>query len=114
MFGYTNSATRYQERRILTKFRIFTYFVITVKITRRTQNIVTMYYTLCIPPPCKLNFTARGAPKEGGGGRAAAPTKPPKTEIQKTEIFKISDVLPDFPFSRNQPLKSAHDCTLEF
>jgi hypothetical protein len=53
----------------------------------------------------------RGAPKGGGGCRASAPPKPLKTEIKKKDFvaIMISEFLRDFPFSRNQPLKSADD-----
>jgi hypothetical protein len=54
---------------------------------------------------------------QGGGGsrRAAAPShtpKRPKRKFKKNIDFvdiMISKVLRDFPFSRNQPLKSADD-----
>jgi hypothetical protein len=48
----------------------------------------------------------------GGGGCRAAARQTPKTEILKKTDFvdiMISKVLRDFPFSRNQPLKSADD-----
>jgi hypothetical protein len=57
----------------------------------------------------KENFVLnRGAPN--GGCRAAAPT-PPKPKFKKRDFVDIviSSVLRDFPFSRNQPLKSADD-----
>jgi hypothetical protein len=40
------------------------------------------------------------------------PPRPPKTEIKKKTAFvdiMISEVLRDFPFSQNQPPKSADD-----
>jgi hypothetical protein len=47
-----------------------------------------------------------------GGAAALKPPKMPKTEIKKKTDFvdiMISKVLRDFPFGRNQPLKSADD-----
>ena len=54
---------------------------------------------------------------QGGGCRAVAPLKAPKLKLKKNTDFvdiTISKVLRDLPFSRNQPLKSADDSTLEF
>jgi hypothetical protein len=48
----------------------------------------------------------------GGGCRAAAPPQNHlKTKLKNTGFvdIMISKVLRDFPFSRNQPLKSADD-----
>jgi hypothetical protein len=44
-------------------------------------------------------------------GEEAAGLQTPKTEISKTHFVDIipSKALRDFPFSRNQPLKSADD-----
>jgi hypothetical protein len=50
---------------------------------------------------------------KGGGGGGLAGCSPPQTtqklKIKKTDLVDImvSKVLCDFPFSRNQPLKSA-------
>jgi hypothetical protein len=52
-----------------------------------------------------------------GGGEVAARQHPPKSKLKKKTDFvdiTISKVLRDLPFSRNQPLKSADDCTSEF
>jgi hypothetical protein len=52
---------------------------------------------------------------QGGKGclAAAPPPNPPKPKFEKKKktnfIAMISKVLCDFPFSRNQPLKSADD-----
>jgi hypothetical protein len=56
-----------------------------------------------------LQFQSRAHRR--GGCRAAAPTKSPKPEFKKKDFvdIMISKVLRDFPFSRNQPLKSAGD-----
>jgi hypothetical protein len=53
----------------------------------------------------------KGAPKGVGGCRAAAPQKPQNWNLKYTDFVDtmISRVLRDFPFSRNQPLKSADD-----
>jgi hypothetical protein len=55
--------------------------------------------------------TSKGAPKRGC--RAAAPpppNKPAKPKLKKKFVdIMISDVLCDFPFSQDQPLKSADD-----
>jgi hypothetical protein len=56
-------------------------------------------------------FSFKGAARGGGGCQPADP-QTPKTEIQKDAGFvdiMISDLFRDFPFSRNQPLKSADD-----
>jgi hypothetical protein len=56
--------------------------------------------------------TDRGIPKGGGlPGCRPPPTKGPRTEIKKNLVdIVISNVLRDFTFSRNQPLKSADGC----
>jgi hypothetical protein len=54
----------------------------------------------------------KGSPKEGGGGcRAAPPPNPQNRNLKNTGFVDImtSQVLCDFPFSRNQPQKSADD-----
>ena len=59
----------------------------------------------------------QGSTQAGGGCRAAAPPKTPQNRNLKSTDFVdiiISKVLRDFPFSRNQPLTSADDSTLEF
>jgi hypothetical protein len=53
-----------------------------------------------------------GRKRRGGGCcMAAAPRNPPKPKFQKHRRFGFCSikVLRDFPFSRNQPLKSADD-----
>jgi hypothetical protein len=47
----------------------------------------------------------------GGGCWAATPSNTPKPKFKKTHSVAsmISKFLRDFPFSRNQPLKSADD-----
>jgi hypothetical protein len=51
-----------------------------------------------------------GAHKKGGS-RVPAPEKPRKRNLKDIDFvdIMISKVLHDFPFSRNQPLKSADD-----
>jgi hypothetical protein len=61
-----------------------------------------------------FNMASRwGAPKEGGGGcRTAVPLQTLQNRNLENTYFAgymISKVLHDFPFSRNQPLKSADD-----
>jgi hypothetical protein len=59
---------------------------------------------------------SRTHPRGGGGGLpGCSPPKPPKIK-KKTDFvdIMISKVLREFPVSRNQPLKSADDSTLEF
>jgi hypothetical protein len=54
----------------------------------------------------------QGRTQEGGGCRAAAPPKRPQNRnLKKKDLVDIilTKVLRDFPFSRNQPLKSADD-----
>jgi hypothetical protein len=54
---------------------------------------------------------------EHPSGRGWGAETPPKTEIKKNTDFvhiTISKFLFDLPFSRNQPLKSTDDSTLEF
>jgi hypothetical protein len=57
-----------------------------------------------------------GAHTGGGGYRAANPLQTHQNRNLKNTDFVdiISKLLRDLPFSRNQPLKSADDCTLEF
>jgi hypothetical protein len=63
--------------------------------------------------------TPPAGPPGGGGGLQpdSPPTPSPKNRNLKNTDFvdiMISKVLRDFSFSRNQPLKSADDSTLEF
>jgi hypothetical protein len=52
----------------------------------------------------------KGVPKRGGGAARLLRSKPAKLKFKKHFIRNmISKVLRDFPFSRNQPLKSADD-----
>ena len=57
--------------------------------------------------------TDRGTSKGGGGGCRAesSPHTPQNRNLKNTDFVDIviSHVLRDFPFSRNQPLKSADD-----
>jgi hypothetical protein len=56
-----------------------------------------------------LSIENRGRTQGGLGCQDAAPPEPPNPKLKK-HIFvdiMISKVLRDFPFSRNQPLKSA-------
>jgi hypothetical protein len=48
---------------------------------------------------------------QGGGCRAAAPQTPQNRNLKNTDFVDIvvSKVLRNFPFSGNQPLKSADD-----
>jgi hypothetical protein len=52
----------------------------------------------------------RAHPREGTAGIQPDP-KPPKPKFNKHRFCRYYDtkVLPDLPFSRNQPLKSADD-----
>jgi hypothetical protein len=61
-----------------------------------------------LPPP---SSSARGTPKGVGLPGCAPPTKPPKPKLKKTHYvdIMIAKVLRDFPFIRNQPLKSTDD-----
>jgi hypothetical protein len=58
----------------------------------------------------------KGAPKGGGGAAELQPPKTLKPKFKKTDFCRYYDIklLRDLPFSRNQPLKSADDSTLEF
>jgi hypothetical protein len=53
----------------------------------------------------------KGAPRSGGGGlQPGSPLKPPKIENKKKNLQILCyQFLRDFPFNRNQPLKSADD-----
>jgi hypothetical protein len=58
--------------------------------------------------------SAKGSPKGERGlpGCRSPPPKTPKNQNLKNTDFVdmvISNVLPDFPFSQNQPLKAADD-----
>jgi hypothetical protein len=67
--------------------------------------------TVDIPVTITMHCVEQWRTKRGGGFRAA--TRPdPQTRNSKNTDFvdiMISKVLRDFPFSRNQPLKSADD-----
>jgi hypothetical protein len=61
----------------------------------------------------------QGHNQRGGFGGAVGLQPPETTQNQNSKNTDsvhtaISEVLRDVPFSRNQPLKSADDCTLEF
>jgi hypothetical protein len=61
---------------------------------------------------CNVYFNEVGAHPSWGGCRAAAPSQNPQNRNLKNTNFvdiTISKVSRDFPFSRNQPLKSADD-----
>jgi hypothetical protein len=53
----------------------------------------------------------KGAPKGEGGATGLQPSNPPKPKLKEIYFvdIMISKVLRDFPFSRNQPLKTADD-----
>jgi hypothetical protein len=54
----------------------------------------------------------QGPNKEGGAAGQQPPQTHPKPKVKKKTDFvdiMISKVLRDFPFSRNQPLKSSDD-----
>jgi len=55
----TNTATTYQEIRILAKFYIFTCFIRNVTIVECTYNIVTMYCRVRMSVACKLKLLAK-------------------------------------------------------
>jgi hypothetical protein len=58
------------------------------------------------------SYWTKGAPKgEGGGCQAVAPQTTQNWKLKNTDFvyIMVSEVLRDFPFSRNQPLKSADD-----
>jgi hypothetical protein len=57
---------------------------------------------------CETILLHSGTPKGGGGCWPAAP--PPSLDLKNTNfVDKISDVLCDLPFSKNQSLKPADD-----
>jgi hypothetical protein len=72
---------------------------------RRTKNqdVYTIVQYACV--------VAGAHPREGGRGAAGAAAPPPNPNLKDTDFVDImmSKVLRDFPFSRNQPLKSADD-----
>jgi hypothetical protein len=53
----------------------------------------------------------KGAHKEGGLPGCSPPQTPKNKNLKNTDFVDIviSKVLPDLPFSRNQPLKSADE-----
>ena len=59
---------------------------------------------------------SQGAHKGRGPAGLQFPQTPQNRTLKSTDFvhIMISKVLRDFPFSRNQPLKSAADSTLEF
>ena len=73
------------------------------------QSSTAQYISLRTADALTYMVKARGAPK-GRGLPGCSPPNPQNRNLKNTDLVDIiSKVLRDFPFSRNQPLKSDDD-----